>query len=276
MLTLVVSLALSACAVTAGGSKPFPFQLRGSDIVVAVQVDGGGPLRFLLDTGASRSIISQSVFAGLGRPEIGRTKMLTPIGHTVRPVVGVTLQVNDRPPATVAATVMRDEELVTGGGRVDGILGQDVLSRLVYTIDYRRRVILWDWKIEADVNARLPLHFQDGRALLILPALPGLTDAFRLIPDSGADGLVLFARRGRALPALTPLDVTRLRTLAGQQVVRKVLVDSLPLGNIVLRDHQAVVLEGTPEMPLGDGLLALHEFSRVTVNGPEGYLVLER
>jgi predicted aspartyl protease len=275
MLMLLVSLAVSACAGVPDGRKPLAFSGRAHQVVVPVLVDGQGPFRFLLDTGASRSLISTDVARKVGAATVSRTRMVTAAGHSVRPVTLVQLQVGDVTTLRVAATILATAELRAGGRSVDGILGQDVLARHAYTIDYRRRQIRWDEETCFPGGVRLPLDIDDGRAVVTLPAPTAAGAGLRMIPDSGADGLVLFARRGRLLPDVTGREVAMMRTLAGRQLVRRVLVDRLRLGNFDLVNQPAVVLEADATLS-GDGLLPLHGSSRVHVNGPAGYLVLER
>jgi hypothetical protein len=276
MLMFFAAVALSACAVFSDGSKPLPFELRGSSIVVPVTIDGEGPFRFLLDTGASRSIVSRRLL-GPHPVEVARTTMVTPAGRSTRPVSLAVLRLGNRAPTPVAATIVADAELKRSTGQIDGIVGQDVLSHLVYTIDYARKEIRWDGESDMPAAARLPLRIEDGRALVIVPPSRTAGSPLRLIPDTAADGLVIFRRRGGSLPLLTPLEVGSLRTLGGGQLVRRILVDRLPLGSFALRDHPAVLVDVEDDHQLlGDGLLALHQFSRVTFNGPEGYMVVER
>jgi hypothetical protein len=272
MLTLLMSLALSACSPTADGRKSLEFDLRSNDIVVLARLAGGGPFRFLVDTGASRSSISARVTAGLAPAHGPATLMMTPAGHRVRPTVDVGLQLGGLPDVTVRATVVADEQLADAAAGIDGIIGQDILAPLAYTIDYERRVIVWGG--EECGGVRLPLDLTTGGALV---SLTSHDRALRLIPDTGTDTFLLYARPGQPLPAVTPLDVALLRTLSGQRLVRRVLVDRLQLGSIALRDVPAVVLEGRQShAALGDGLLPLHGFARVTFNGPGGYLAIER
>jgi hypothetical protein len=204
MLMVFMSAALSACSAVADGSKPLAFELRGHGIIIPVSVSGAGPFRFLLDTGASRSVIAASVAKRLSVHVHARTLMITPAGHSIRPVTAVTLRLGVRTAVPVTATVVDDDEL--GGKKVDGIVGQDVLSALVYTVDYARREIVWDDAAPAADGRRLALQIAHGRALVTIPAQAGMPHAMQLIPDSGADHLVLFARRGRELPSLTPLE----------------------------------------------------------------------
>jgi predicted aspartyl protease len=259
----------------ADGSKPLAFELRGHGIIIPVSVSGAGPFRFLLDTGASRSMIAASVAKRLSVPVRARTMMITPAGHSIRPVAAVTLRLGARSAVPVTATVAADDELA--GTRVDGIVGQDVLSGLVYTIDYSRRQIFWDDTMPEADERRLELQFTNGRALVIIPPQAGMPHPLQLIPDTGADHVVLFTRRGRELPPFTPLDIGLLRTLAGQQLVRRVLIDALNVGGVDLLRQSAVILPSDAEaLSLADGLLPLHLFSRVTVNGPERYLSVAR
>ena len=59
--------------------------------------------------------------------------------------------------------------------------------------------------------------------------------------------------------------------------MQQVRVDGLDVGAIRLRDQDAALLERTvADEPLGDGLLPLHLFARVTINGPGRYLVVEK
>ena len=98
-----------------------------------------------------------------------------------------------------------------------------------------------------------------------------------MIPDTGSDGIVIFAGRGRSLPAMTPLNVGLLRTLTGQRLVRRVVLDALQVGSVRLEQQVGVMMpEGRTTLPFADGLLPLHLFSRVTINGPAGYIAVEK
>ena len=173
--------------------------------------------------------------------------------------------------------VLTGDEL-SRGTPIDGLIGQDVLAGLIYTIDYRRRRLIWHTAAEADVaGTRLPLELHEGRFLVSLAQKSGACGALRLIPDSGTDGLVLFSRPGRALPDFALRGTAGLSTLSGARLVRSVVVDDLDVGDVRLRNQWAVILDrGEPHAALGDGLLPLHWFERVTFNGPGRYLILQR
>lgn len=163
-------------------------------------------------------------------------------------------------------------------GLVDGVIGQDVLAGLVFTIDYRRRQISWhgDTAPERPLGTRLPLQVTSGRLLVTLPQASDPAGGLRLVPDSGADVLVLLTHTGRPLPFVTPLDTVPVRGVSGILAARRVLVQNLEVGTIRLADQVAVLLDGTAAGGyMGDGLLPLRLFARVTFNAGAGYVVFE-
>ena len=67
----------------------------------------------------------------------------------------------------------------------------------------------------------------------------------------------------------------RTRSVAGQRVVRRVVVEALQVGNARLGDHEGLLVEAPEPDLMGDGLLPLHLFASVTFNGPAGYVTIE-
>ena len=95
------------------------------------------------------------------------------------------------------------------------------------------------------------------------------------MPDSGSDALVLFAH-AQAKLRLTPREVGVLSSLSGARLVRRVEVDGLMVGSARLRNPLAVIIDsGEPGEMMGDGLLPLNVFSRVTFNVAERYLIVQ-
>ncbi len=65
--------------------------------------------------------------------------------------------------------------------------------------------------------------------------------------------------------------------MSGQRGVLMATVRELRVGSLTLRDVPAVVAERDPSEPVEvDGLLPLHLFDRVTVDGPGKRLILEK
>jgi predicted aspartyl protease len=124
------------------GSKTvtFDFVSNTSLVVVPVTINGSGPYRFLLDTGASDSILSATVADRLGIPDgIPRT-LLTAGGNvpvTLRMIM--TLNVGAARLENIGIAVANFDLLRSLN--VDGILGGDYLRRFKVSIDYDNQLV---------------------------------------------------------------------------------------------------------------------------------------
>jgi predicted aspartyl protease len=274
LLTSVPALADPICGAPRG-TLPVELLADGS-IVVPVIINGAGPFRFLLDTGSTRSGVAEPLAMRLRLPHRGHSLLITPTGRHTRPLAHVErLAIGDAFGTSITAVVLPHADFGERTG-LDGLIGQDLLAPLVYTIDYARREIVWNPDAEAhDHRAKLPLETGEGRLLVKLPQGSAGGWMLRMVPDTGADGLVLFATPSGTRLDITLMEVAVLRTVAGHRLGRRVLVDKLSVGDVVLRDHNALLVPRDDAGALGDGLLPLHLFSRVTFNGPGGYVVVE-
>jgi hypothetical protein len=152
-----------------------------------------------------------------------------------------------------------------------GILGQNVLSRLPFTLDHRRRRIVFG-------PARLPLtrlaERVGDRPVLDADLTCDGGRSVRLALDSGIGGLLLYDARG-----LPPAAATRwvdAETNAGTQALRAGRLDALCLGALRLGGVPVALREdGTPHPRGEDGLLPTSLFARVHFDGPAGTIGLE-
>jgi predicted aspartyl protease len=274
-IVVLLSLAAEAASPALGRTTSFTIDPHGG-IVVAASFNGAGPYPVLLDTGANHSSISEEVVRTIGAPAIARGMVSSPAGDREYPIVRVErLTVG---PIAVGATptAVPARDLVVAGA-IDGVLGQDVLAGLRYTIDYRQRLIIWeDGGPAPDVlrsKAELPLIFRDGLPIVELRQ-GGVT--LRLVADSGASGLLLFESEGMVLPAVR-FDgrLVRVDSFHGSRTARSVVIDEFTVGASTFRDMPAVVVKRTDSPAFrSDGLLPLHIFGRVTFDGPGRRLIL--
>jgi predicted aspartyl protease len=111
----------------------------GAPIVVAVLINGGGPVSLVLDTGADRTMVAPTALARLGIPTPNTFQA------EIRGVTGAT-----------RADILWVESLEVGNARAgplsivahdaglphaEGLLGRDFLSRFSVTIDPRASVV---------------------------------------------------------------------------------------------------------------------------------------
>jgi predicted aspartyl protease len=244
-------------------------------VIVPVAVNGRGPYRFLLDTGSTHSAVSEALAGDLGAPVVARAVVGSAVGADERTVIRIDrLQHGVMAVTDVLASVV-DLAGIDRAGTIHGIIGQDVLASLHYTIDFRRRTVLW-WP-EASDAGRGTAFVLEPSAGRFLVALPQPNTVLRLVPDSGAGALLLFEERNQGLPVSILPERAELRTLTARTTVRHGRLRTLHVGSTVLRDLAAVVVRRHESIaPDTDGLLPLHLFERVTFDGPRRILILER
>lgn len=270
----IASLLLAMASPASASPTPFDLLADGS-IVVSVTIAGTNGYRFVIDTGSSRTVIAERLWRALKLPVVAKTVMVTPAGRDEAFVVRVkALAIGDQPASSVDAAVMARDRYADGT-RVDGLIGQDLLASLVYTIDYRRRLVTWHGEGDQLDGERLPLSIRDSRVLVTLDQPAGEGPPLALVPDTGSDDLVLFAHATKNR-RMTTVDAGLLTSLSGSRPVRRVQMDGLAIGATRWRHPLAVVVD-TDEAPdlMGDGLLPLHQFARVTFNVGEGYLLVQ-
>jgi hypothetical protein len=204
-------------------------------VLVSVRVNDAGPFPFLLDTGAARSIVADDLARELGAPVVAKSEVVTSVGSDMRFVVRLrSMAVASSRVDDILAPVVPAVRLSQLGRGVRGLLGQDFLSAFNYTLDYRRGRLTWDEPLTCDAPGAVRLVAAEGRFLMALDDDRGTP--LRLVPDSGAEVLVLFR----------PIATT----------------PSLRVGAATLRGVKALVVDR--DDPGADGLLPLHGFSSVS------------
>lgn len=236
-LTLLTVVSAAAAADRSRSAVPLTIDAHGG-IVVQVRVNGSGPFKFILDTGASRSVVADNLARELGAPVVAKSEVVTSAGSDVRLVVRLTSVALDGSRVdALLAPVLPAANLAQLGRGVRGLLGQDFLSAFNYTLDYRRSRLTWDEPLACDGAGAVPLTSAEGRFVLEAESAPG--QRLRLVPDSGAEVAVLF--RGA-----TPVQP----------------ISRVQVGATTLRGLRTVVVDRDDEN--ADGLLPLHGFASVS------------
>lgn len=242
-------------------------------VIVPVMMNGTGPFRMLLDTGASHSAITAKVAAAIGARTVATSNVISPAAETIRPIVAIDeLSLGPITADLVLPSVVPNASF-DAEGTIQGLIGQDVLASLRYTLDFKRRVIEWHDQAPPARGLVLKLALEHGRFLV---SLPQDHTTLRLVPDSGAGGLVLFNVAGRRSHNVVDTGETvALATAQASRPARRVRIRELRLGDRIMRNVPAVTIERIDALPAeGDGLLPLHLFERVTFDGPARLLIL--
>jgi hypothetical protein len=233
----VFTIAVISLGLVIGADVPLNIDARGG-IAVPVQINGAGPFAFVLDTGASRSVVADDLARELGAPVVAKSEVVTSAGSDMRVVVRLTsIALASARVDSVLAPVLPAANLARLGPNVRGLLGQDFLSAFNYTLDYRRRRLTWDEGVTCDAPGAVPMASSEGRFVVVAAADRGAP--VRLVPDSGAEIAVLF--RGRE---------------------PRPRVSRFTIGAVTLSDVPVAVVDR--EDPNVDGLLPLHGFGKVS------------
>lgn len=138
---------LAAGGATSGGTTIPIKVIKGPDtatlIQVPVSIAGTGPYPFILDTGASETLIARTLAARLHLPRAGEQQSVTGVGGetVVIPVAIKSWRVGDAalPNATVASGTLPNDR---GANEMQGLLGSDILSQFgKITIDYSAKTV---------------------------------------------------------------------------------------------------------------------------------------
>ena len=248
----------------------------GDRLAVPVHVDGHGPFRFIVDSGADRSVIGTALAARLALPPRGRVRMHSMAGASdVETVLLSRLQLGESEARDIAAPALAEADL-----GADGLIGIDALAEQRLMLDFdkgritvqpatRREPARGDGE-EIIVTARR----RKGQ-LIITEVRIGQVPAMAVI-DTGAEMSVgnaaLAVRLGRALK---PLASSELTTVTGAKMtvkialLPKVQIASLTLGNVPIAfvETPTFALFGLADQPailLGSDLL--EAFRRVSLD----------
>ncbi len=245
--------------------------------LLRVEVTRGRDAWFVLDTGASGTTIHADLADELGLASTNST-VITTIAGEAR-VATVRLRdfgISGVPDRYALEAVVHDLRLVRATAPdAEGILGQDVLARHDYLIDYARRRLTVGRFPAPDAGVRLPLAWSAGRPLV---QIAGVRGSHALVLDTGADVLVMERAASQDTLGDTPAAVRtrgRLETHAGTQIVDVERHVGLRLADVDLPPTSLVRMPSaawtrSPEA----GLLPASLFSRVYVSARTGIAVV--
>ena len=266
----VGSVVALAVALTVPSSAATRVWTSDEPAVVTVGfVNGHGPFRFVIDTGATATLLDESVARAAGLEARGIVPVTTVAGvWNLQAGLVDELVVEGRRFSHLDVNWAPLDGLRDAAGRAaDGIVGQDVLGRAAVTIDYRLGELRIDPGgacAEGDVTA--PVTWANGLPMIEAQVLgAGDRAAARLVLDSGADALWLYA---------AAIDGADARAVShnGSIAARRLPLARAVVGGILLRGPAAEIAS---DPRIEDGLLPTAWFSRVCIDGPRAVAVLD-
>jgi predicted aspartyl protease len=196
-----IAVVASLCSVVSvRGTKPVaevPFELLQQHLIVAKgSVAGLHGLNLLIDTGTIPSVLDQRIARKLRLHT--EPSQVVAFGQTIRfnstSLSG--LQIGLFQPADVPAGI--GDLSYLQGGRIDAIVGLDVLARTSFSIDYKAHMLSFAPSARETAVVPLEIIWPFLTVRLIVAGHP-----MQLLVDTGSRDLVLFKRR--MSPALLPV-----------------------------------------------------------------------
>ena len=286
---LGIALAIVAAPLRAQGPPPPSIEIsapaaseivasrtdRYSRMTVPVMIEGHGPFRFMIDTGAQATVVTSALRDRLALPSLGQATLVGMAATKQVELVRLNgLEFAARVFDAIHAPILEEAHI-----GADGILGLDSLQDLRVLVDFRKQTIAVDDSralggnkgYEIVVRARRKL----GRLIITDAEVDGVRTA--VIIDTGAQGSMgnralqrrLRARRGADV---TTTDVTGATVTSPLGFARTLEIASMRLSNLPIAwadapAFNALGLDRKPAMVLGINDLRL--FDRVAIDFAE-------
>ena len=246
-------------------------------MTVAVQVAGRGPFRFLVDTAADRTSISNELATQLMLKRAGSARLhsiagTTSVGTAIIPL----LELSRIRIETIHAPVLERSRI-----GADGILGVDSLRSQRVSFDFkanRLTIVPASTRLAAEDAGTIVVRAKrrNGRLLLSRASADGVS--LTVVPDTGSQVSMGNAALRRALERrglIRPVGAMELTGVTGARLGgQSVLIDRLEIGGIVLsnleiafanvRTFDQLKLSDRPALLLG--MNAIGAFERVSID----------
>jgi hypothetical protein len=237
---------------------------QASLVLVPVFVNGRGPYRLVIDTGATTTMLDAAVAEEAGLHASGMLQIVTAAGEFAAPTAIVdVLAVGGTTFLRMPVTWSPLRELRSVDRRIAGVLGQDVLAHQAFGLDYRRGTAELTNACPSG-DTRVEFEWAEGRPLLRVGLrAPGLRPDARLVLDSAANALILFGRAAHISAASEVTQVSTHQSSVRGDVRSRV---ELNVGGLQVSGPAVIVPDHASRQETG--LLPASWFSRVCIDGP--------
>lgn len=237
--------------------RAIPFKLYdGFAIVVRGGIGNQNDLNILIDTGAVPSVIHQRLARKLDLQ--GPREDISVVGQNLS-VERVTiprtrLGTVEFPPVSVVVLDLTSFEKRLGL-RLDAIVGLDVFSGRDFSIDYQLRQI--EIGTRANNGEAVPFELlMAADAPYVVLRMEANSRVVRLLLDTGADGITLFASHMRGVSlALQKSDARKDVSALGEYAGERVQLSDVSLGGVRRGKRRATMIPGAASPQQFDGML---------------------
>ena len=278
-------------------SARIPFEMHANLIIIPATINDSDTLHFILDTGVSNTIVTDTTLGEYLNSDYSRTIRLDGVGQdsTIEASVSIgnTLQVgyariHDHNLIVLKNNLLKLSELV--GTPIHGLIGYDLFERFVVTIDFQHRLLLIQlpkyFKFRRSNGTKIPLEIISKKPYIdeIFISELGKKEKVKLLLDTGAGHAMMLNSFATNIPVPdTTISVQLGMGLSGKISgelgrVDKVKIGSYDLEEVVTSFPDSASFGGKIDSTLDRqgniGGELLRRF-RVTINYPEKYLALK-
>lgn len=242
-------------------------------LAISLRIDGAGPYRFLLDTGAQNTVVATSLASTLGLAPSDRATIVSVAGtRTVETVAIDGIELGRRRFSSQLAPLLQ-----AGNIGADGILGLDSLQDQRVLLDFERNAIAIDDAASLGGNRGYEIvvtaRRRQGQLIISNALIDGIRT--RIVIDTGAEITIGNRALQRALSTATSDRKAVLESVTGQTIeadmgsARSMTLDGLTLRNISIAFADAppfaeLELDKAPALLLG--MKELRAFRRVAID----------
>jgi len=240
--------------------------------IVEALVNGHGPFRMLVDTGAARCALRPAVAVQIGLVARRELVLTTFTGEQLAPEAEAAIQVGPVEEQKTEILIHDLPGLEKLPSRVDGLLGQSFLRRHPYLIDFKSNRLLLGVQAEAKslaLGGPVQVQWSYGRPMASVTIGPE-HEQFYLILDSGVDRLIL--RCLRHCPALSDEETVTGFTNTGKAALHGGHLRAVRIGGSQLFGVPAATMEAAWDPEDAAGSIPLRWFAAIYVDTARGFV----
>jgi predicted aspartyl protease len=261
-------------------ARNIKFEIINNLPLVQARVNNSDPLWFIFDTGASNTVIDTKRAAALGLEARGKIVSTGSAGQAeAQRVRNVTIRFPGFEVARLTVyTLPIDFFSAHFGVPISGVIGNDIIGRVVTEIDYEKRVLSFldasTYQVEANSDSQtFPVTLQDGLPMVqasFVLANRVFSGTFEI--DTGSTGAVEintpFVRRHNLLTLAKRSKKERIGGVGGTAEALTTRLESVALGKFRLPNSigkLSLATQGDNSSRRYDGLLGGQIFRRFTL-----------
>ena len=231
--------------IIGGEPAEVEFDLRSFHIYIPVVVNGGGPYRFILDSGAGLTVVGSDIAKELNLNRVGELPALGAGGVDVGSFVSLdSIEIGDAVIADIVAGELDLSELNRFALEpIDGILGYDFFSRFVVQVDYQDSLLTAFMADDPSIPGyadTLDIELEQNHPMIAAVINDSITGRFRI--DTGSMNYLdlythIVEQYGLIDESRSTVHNVRIHGLGGQTIESTLgRINSFMLGEFTVRD----------------------------------------